>query len=169
MADPFVGEIKMFSFNWVPRGWALCNGAQLAIQQNAALYSLIGIQFGGNGSTTFNLPDLRGRTPVCSGNQYMTGNALGVEAVTLDVNTMPPHTHAVYGSSAAANKGVAVGANDLLAVTTQSIYSPGSGGSVAMNPATVSSAGGGQGHNNMQPSLVTNFCIALTGTYPMRN
>lgn len=168
MADPFIGEIKMYSFNWVPRGWALCDGTSKPIQQNAALYSLLGLQFGGN-STNFNLPDLRGRTLVASGQNYATGNSFGVEALVLNLNTMPPHTHQVFGSSATANKGTAVGANDLLAVTTQPIYAAATGGNVALNPATVGLTGAGQGHNNMQPSVVTNFCIALTGVYPSRN
>lgn len=157
----------MYSFNWVPRGWALCDGTSKPIQQNAALYSLLGLQFGGD-SNNFNLPDLRGRTPVCSGQNYSTGNAFGAETVALNIDSMPPHSHQVFGSSATANKGAAAGANDLLAVTTQPIYAAATGGNVALNPATVSTVGG-QAHNNMQPSVVTNFCIALTGVYPSRN
>lgn len=167
--DPFVGEISMFSYNWAPQGWALCNGAQLNITQNAALYSLLGTRFGGNGSTTFNLPDLRGRTPYGTTNPNSTGQSAGAESVTLTAGAMPLHAHTLYASSANATKGVAAGANDLLGTTSaQPIYAPNTSTPVQLNPSTVSIVGG-QAHENMQPSLVVNFCIALLGMYPQRN
>lgn len=171
MSEPFVGEIKLFGFGWAPRGWALCDGAALPVQQNAALYSLLGIQFGGDGRQTFKLPDLRGRTPVGIGgaNRYPTGASFGVERVVLSPAALPIHNHAVYGSSAASDKLLAPGANDVFGTTLQPLFRTGTGGKTALSAGSVSSTGAGEGHNTMQPSLVLNFCIALMGLYPQRD
>lgn len=174
--EPFVGEIRMFSFNWAPRGWALCNGAQLNIQQNAALYSLIGVQYGGNGQTTFNLPDLRGQVPMGWGNNgtvYQVGNKGGAETVTLTQAQTPPHTHATNVITTNGNFPILGG--NLFAVPGQSgtnpvipLYAPrGTNAPVALAASTVSGSGGGA-HSNMQPWGVTNYCIATLGLYPMR-
>lgn len=168
MSDPFVGEIRMFSFNWAPRGWASCNGQTLPIQQNAALYSLLGTQFGGNGSTNFCLPDFQGRMPVhvkqASG--LAQGQKGGSESVTLTSTQMPQHTHTLSGANEAG----------LVVLQPQSVFSNSgepsynnTGTLVPLNTGTCSTAGGGQAHSNIQPSLCVGFCIALTGVYPSRN
>jgi microcystin-dependent protein len=186
MADPFVGEIKMWMMSWAPRGWAFCNGAILPIQQNAALYSLLGTQFGGDGKTTFGLPDLRGRvaigttTSVVSGlSTYKTGAAGGTETVTVTPNQVPSHTHAVVGDSNPGNAIPPTGAYLATAVSnTSANFLPyaASGATLdatlytgtAASSGTVSSAGGNQPHANMQPFTVINFTIATAGLYPQR-
>lgn len=172
MSDNFIGEIRVFSFDWAPYGWALCNGATLQIQQNSALYSLLGTQFGGDGKTTFSLPDLRGRTPVYGVNYQNVANAAGAEAVVLSTNKLPPHGHALYATTNLATGGS--GKNTVLATivpdpqgVTRPIYSAAATtGSLASG--SISMTGGDQPHNNMQPFAVVNFCIALTGIYPSR-
>lgn len=188
VSDPFVGEIKIWAFPWAPVGWALCNGAILQTQQNQALASLLGSQFGGDGKTTFGLPDLRGRTPIGVGPStdtpslyYATGKTYGAETVTLNATNVPSHTHAVTANPA---KGTLTfpGGNNFATVvpqlssTTQpfNIYLPNATGAGIPNPqalasATVSTSGGNQPHNNMQPFTVLNFCIATAGYYPPRN
>lgn len=171
MSEPFVGEIKLYGFDWAPRGWAHCDGATLPIQQHAALYSLLSTQFGGDGRQTFKLPDLRGRTPVGIGgtNRYVTGAAFGEERVVLKADKLPPHNHTVYGSNAASDKFLAPGVNDVFGTTLQPIFRTGTGGKTALSAGSVSPVGHGEGHNTMQPSLVMNFCIALMGLYPPRD
>jgi microcystin-dependent protein len=171
MSEPFIGEIKLLGFGWAPRGWALCDGAALPVQQNAALYSLLGIQFGGDGRQTFKLPDLRGRTPVGIGgaNRYVTGAAFGEERVVLKADQLPRHIHTVYGSNAPSDKFQAAGANDVFGTTLQPLFGTGVSGKTPMSAGCVSPTGPGGGHNNMQPSLVMNFCIALMGLYPQRD
>lgn len=181
MSNPYVGEVRMFAFAFTPRNWARCIGQTMAIQQNAALYSLLGVQYGGNGSTNFNLPDYRGRTPLCrttSGTgqpagspNYVNGNTGGTETVALTLAQMPPHNHSLLGVTANGNKVTPV-ANTF--ATTQPagnlFYVPGNEGNlVPLNAGTVAIAGTGQSHNNMQPSLVVQFAIALAGIYPSRN
>ena len=168
MAEPFVSEIRMFGFDFAPKDWAKCDGTLINISQNPALYSLLGNAFGGDGHTNFALPDLRGRVPVHSdGSPYPRGVMAGQEVVTLTTAELPIHTHNVNvcsneaGSQSAA--GMYLGANNAFAVYSapQNL--------AALNNTSVSMEGGGQWHNNMQPSLVVNFCIALMGTYPSRN
>jgi microcystin-dependent protein len=173
MADPYLGEIRPFAFGYAPKGWALCNGALLSIQQNAALYSLLGNTFGGDGRTTFALPDLRGRTPLHPdpAQQQQRGTIGGAEQVTLLPTQVPPHTHSVIASGTNADRSGAAGATPcfLGATVAGSSYAPASGATLTpLDASAVGSIGGGQAHNNMQPSLVINFCIATTGAYPPR-
>jgi microcystin-dependent protein len=176
MAEPFIGQITLVGFNFPPRGWAQCDGALLAINQNQTLFALLGTQFGGDGRTTFALPDLRGRVPVHIGTalgvDVKQGQASGSEQVTLTPATMPQHTHAVEASSAAADQGEPTG-NVLAAPVPQAtdskeIYGV-SQNLVPMNSSTVAPAGGGLSHPNEQPAQVVNFCIALQGLFPSRN
>jgi len=164
MADPFLGEIKMCSFNFAPKGWALCNGQFLPINQNQPLFALLGTMYGGNGQTTFALPDLRGRTPINFGGGHSQGQGGGETAHTLTASEMPAHTHSVRGGDGAAN--AASPANNFSAQNAGA-YSLNS--NAAMSPAGVTSVGGSQPHNNMGPYLVISFCIALIGIFPSRN
>jgi microcystin-dependent protein len=164
MSDPFIGEIKMVSFNFPPKGWAFCNGQLLPINQNQALFSLLGTMYGGNGQTTFALPDLRGCSPVHVGSGLTQGGKGGETAHALVLTEMPVHTHIAQASSGAPNQGTP--ANNVWAAL------PGSYSATAdskMNPASDAPVGGGQPHENMQPYLVINFVIALVGIYPSRN
>lgn len=175
--DPFVGQIKIWGFPFNPKGYALCNGAVMNIQQNMALFSLLNTQFGGDGRTTFLLPDLRGRVPLGADythSQYVQGLAGGLESVTLTVGNMPSHIHAMNASNITA-AAAAPGTDHELAQPGNwangsqiKLYGPNSA-PVALAADAVGNAGAGLGHNNMQPYQVLNFCIALTGTYPSRN
>lgn len=174
MAEPFIGEIKFFSFAFPPKNWAPCNGQQLSIAQNQALFSLLGTAFGGNGVTTFGLPDLRGRVPMHSGPSAQQGATGGVENVTLIPPQLPAHNHQVMVSSKTngsqeeyENAVIALGA---VGTNPANVYAPASAGALQpLTPGTVSPAGGNQPHTNLQPSLVGNYCIALAGIYPSRN
>jgi microcystin-dependent protein len=166
MSTPFMAEIRIFSFNFPPKNWAQCNGQILAIQQNQALFSLLGTTYGGNGVTTFALPNLQSRVPIHVGAGYVRGQAAGQENHTLIASEMPAHTHAVTASSAAGTSPTP-GTRTWAASTAQS-YSSASP-NAAMNPAAVTNAGGSQPHNNMPPYSVLNFCIALSGVFPSRN
>jgi microcystin-dependent protein len=166
MSEPFLSEIKIVSFNFPPKGWALCNGQFLPINQNQALFALLGTTYGGNGQTTFALPNLRGRVPVHMGNGHTLGEAAGSTSVTVNIQQLPTHTHAMMGSQTAGD--VPVPTNTVLAETTALIY-----GDVTalttLNPVGVSSVGGSQPHNNMMPYLTLNFIIALQGIFPSQN
>ncbi len=162
MSQPFIGQIKIFSFNFAPRGWALCNGQTLPIAQNQALFSLLGTTYGGNGTTNFLLPNLQGRVPMHVGNGLTLGQAAGNETVTLLTTQMPAHTHSVSASNAAPTLGPPT--NNLWA---QGAYSASTNGT--MLPADISNNGSGQGHENRSPFTVLSFCIALTGIFPSRN
>lgn len=174
MANPYVGEIKVFAGNFAPQGWAFCNGQLVAISQNTALFSLLGTTYGGDGQQTFGLPDLRGRALIHQGqgnglSPYAMGQMGGVEAVTLITQQLPGHTHAMLGSSAAAtspypNNGVGMGAT----ATGEPIYAPGPG-ATPLSPQAVTSAGGGLPHDNRQPYLAISYIIALFGIFPTRN
>jgi microcystin-dependent protein len=171
MANPYLGEIRMFGFNFAPVGWAMCNGQLLPISQNTALFSLLGTQYGGNGQNTFALPDLRSRVAVHQGqgpglSSYVIGESIGVEAVTLTQNQMPQHVHSVTANGA---PGTASRPNDAVpARAGSSIYAPAPDGTV-MNAGMIGPTGGGQPFGVRQPLLTLNFCIALQGIFPSRN
>jgi microcystin-dependent protein len=168
MAQPYLTEIRIFSFNFAPKGWAMCNGQLLPINQNQALFSLLGTVYGGNGQTNFALPDLRGRVPVHhdNSNGIVLGQRAGEEAHTLTQNEMPAHNHPVMASSNAPNANTPL--NNSWAGNTG--FAPyGSTPNRAMSPTAVSSIGGSQPHNNMSPFLTLNFCISLLGIFPSQN
>jgi microcystin-dependent protein len=166
MSEPFLGEIKIVSFNFPPKGWALCNGQQLPINQNQALFALLGTMYGGNGQTTFALPNLRGRTPIHVSESHTQGEAAGSTSVTITQQTMATHMHALQASGDPGNTSDATG--NLLGVVAGRIYTdPNSLTTLA--PQSVTSVGGSQPHNNMMPYLVLNFIIALQGIFPSRN
>ncbi len=174
MSTPFLGEIKIVAFSFPPKGWAYCNGALMQINQNQALFSLLGTKFGGDGRTTFALPDFRGRAPVNAG-QYVVGQRGGEEFHTLTMNEMPQHLHLLQASTTDANTtNIRTPPPDLspniLARNLGNMYAPNiSGGPVKMQLTTVANTGGGQAHENRQPYLVLNFVIATTGLFPSRN
>jgi microcystin-dependent protein len=167
MGTPFIAQLLLASFNFAPKGYALANGQLLAINQNQALFSLVGTTFGGNGIQNFGLPNLQGRAPVGVGNGINYGEMSGTESVTLLSTQVPPHTHVLNASGAAAS-GQKPNAGFLLAGQGASNYAPASSlGS--MSSATVSTAGGNQPHENRQPFLVMTWCIALSGIFPSRS
>jgi microcystin-dependent protein len=166
MAEPFLSEIRIMSFNFAPKGWAMCNGQFLPINQNQALFSLLGTTFGGNGQTTFALPDLRGRVPIAVGSGFVNGQAGGGEFHTVTQSEMPAHTHFVRAASNAANTNTPSGT--ALLGTQSSTYGPASN-LTPMSPAAISNVGGSQAHENRQPFLALNFCIALQGIFPSQN
>ena len=165
MSQPFLSEVKIVSFNFAPRGWALCNGQLLPINQNQALFSLLGTTYGGNGQTTFALPNLQGRIPIHFGNGHTQGEVGGEESHTLNVNEMAAHTHPVSASNADPNQGLPTGN---MWANAAGAYSSGAPDS-SMNPASIGNIGGSQPHTNTQPFLVLNFIIALQGIFPSRN
>lgn len=168
MSEPFLAEIRLFGFNFPPRGWAQCDGQILPINQNQSLYSLLGTTYGGDGRTSFALPDLRGRTAAHEGGTKQLGSKSGAETVALTVAEMPDHTHQLSGYSEPANSNQA--ANRRYAQSTLPIYhEPDPAGTVGMNAATLGNTGTNVGHDNMQPFLAVNFCIAVTGLFPSRN
>ncbi|MQA22531.1 phage tail protein [Rugamonas rivuli] len=165
--DPFLGEIRMMPFHFTPRGWARCDGQLMSIQQNAALFSLLGTYYGGDGIRTFALPDMRGRTPLHYNDSYWLGSSGGEETHALSSAEMPAHSHTLQGSTAPAVTGTPANAvlgakgrfgRDLMGPVNSS-----------MAPASVAIAGGGQPHQNMQPYLVVPFMIAINGIYPPRS
>lgn len=166
MATPFLGQITMYAFNFAPRSWALCDGQILPINQNQALYSLLGTTFGGDGRTTFGLPDLRSRVSIHVGDGHTLGQRSGEETHTLSIQEMPPHNHRVEASSTNADSPVPT--NNVLA-SANNVYHAPDGNLVSLRTGSVLNAGGGQAHDNMQPYGVLNFCIALQGIFPSRN
>jgi microcystin-dependent protein len=170
MSEPFLGEIRQFGFNFAPQGWAACSGQLMAIAQNTALFSLLGTTYGGNGTTTFALPDLRGRVGVNQGqgpglSNYVLGEVTGAENVTLTSSQMPTHSHPLVANAGAASVNRPDGA--VLARVGTSIYAPAPDGT-AMNQGAIGAAGGNQPFSLIQPLLATNFCIALQGIFPSR-
>ena len=171
VSEPFVGEIRMFGFNFPPQGWAFCDGQLLSISQNAALFSLLGTIYGGDGVSNFALPDLRSRVPVSLGqgeglSSYAEGQAGGTETVTLGPAQMPAHTHAVSASSSPAASERPAGR--VLARSPDHSYIPEPDTDTVMNAKMIGEAGNSQPHENIQPYLVLNFCIALQGVFPAR-
>lgn len=166
MSEPFLAEIRIVGFNYPPRGWALCDGQILPINQNQSLYSLLGTTYGGDGRTSFALPDLRGRSPLHAGNGYQQGQKAGEEGHTLGVTEMPAHGHTVAASNSDAVGDMAT--DNILARPGANTYAAfNSGQNMGVN--MIATAGVGQAHNNMQPYLAVNFCIALQGLFPSRN
>lgn len=172
MSDPFLGEIRLFPYTFAPRGWALCNGQMLSISQNTALFALIGTIYGGDGRTTFALPDLRGRVAVSSGegpglSAYDVGETGGAESVTLSESQMPAHNHlmSVNGPSS----GSAKPNNRYLGRVSSGTAYAGASNGRTLNPGALAPAGGGQPHENRPPHLALNYCIALQGIFPSRD
>ena len=176
MSDFYIGQIMMVGFDFAPKYWAQCNGQLLPIQQNAALFSLLGTTYGGNGTTNFALPSLQGRAPIGTRPSVdsswqppatQMGEVAGAESVTLLSNNLPGHTHSVNATSGAGS--IRFAANNVYASNAAPTIYAVPGATVALNAATVGTAGGNQPHSNMQPYAVTNFCIALSGIFPSRN
>jgi microcystin-dependent protein len=169
MAQPFIGEIRMFAGNFPPTGWMFCDGQTIPISQNDALFILLGTTYGGDGESTFNLPDLQGRAPVHQGTgpdgqTYQMGEKAGVETVTLTTQQIPSHNHAFLGSTNAATDNNPTGRILARSATVQ--YLTISPGTVAANANAVTPVGGSQPHENMQPYLCVNFIISLFGLFP---
>jgi microcystin-dependent protein len=162
MAEPFLAEIRIMSFVFPPKGWSLCDGQFLPINQNQGLFSLLGTTFGGNGQTTFALPDLRGRIPIHVGQGHTLGERGGEQAHTLSIAELPAHSHLLNGSSTAAELNVATGA--YLGLIANGYTGPSN--LVAMSPSEIGNIGGSQAHINQQPFLTLSFCIALQGIFP---
>jgi microcystin-dependent protein len=163
MAEPFLSEIRIMSFVFAPKGWALCNGQLLPINQNQPLFSLLGTTFGGDGRVNFALPDLRSRAPIHVGSGHTLGERGGEQAHTVSIAELPTHTHVLSGTSTNGTQQIPVG--NLIAPTPNQLYH-GADALVAMAPETVANVGGSQAHLNMQPFLVLSFCIALQGIFP---
>ena len=166
MAEPFLSEIRIMSFVFAPKGWALCNGPLLPINQNQALFSLLGTTFGGDGRVNFALPDQRGRTPIHVGSGHTLGEKGGEQAHTLSIAELPTHTH-VANASSTATGGNASPNNTFLGGGNNVYHAPSN--LTSLNPGTITSVGGSQAHLNMQPFLTLNFCIALQGIFPSPN
>ncbi|MDZ4812660.1 MAG: tail fiber protein [Pseudomonadota bacterium] len=170
MAEPFLSEIRMMSFVFAPKGWALCNGQLLPINQNQALFSLLGTTFGGDGRVNFALPDLRGRAPIHVGSGHTLGERGGEQAHTLSIAEIPTHAHVLSASNSVGNstnpRFGTVG--HMFAQDPGNAYAPPQS-LTALNPATISNVGGSQAHLNMQPFLIISFCIALQGIFPSPN
>src|SRR5688500_6994434 len=166
MSEPFLSEIKLVSFNFPPKGWAFCNGQLLPINQNQALFSLMGTIYGGNGQTNFALPNLRGRLPVHVGAGHTQGEAAGSSAVTVNIQQLPTHTHFVMASG---NSGGATPSpnNNYLAPVNGG-YGP-LQAATSLSPQSLTATGGSQPHTNMMPYLVLNFVVALQGIFPSQN
>jgi microcystin-dependent protein len=167
MSQPFMSEIKLVSFNFAPKGWAECNGQFLPINQNQALFSLLGTTYGGNGQTTFALPNLQGQVPIHMGNSHTLGEKGGETAHTLSIPELTTHTHFVQASSSDAT--AAIPAGNYLAKSAPGNPYIGPTNLATLNAGTVANTGGSQAHNNMMPYLVLNFIIALQGIFPSQN
>jgi microcystin-dependent protein len=164
MAEPFLSEIRLMSFGFAPKGWALCNGQLLPINQNQALFSLLGTTFGGDGRVNFALPDLRGRAPIHVGNGHTLGERGGEQSHTLSIAELPEHVHVLQASTVAANSPVPT--NDVFAPTGGNQFYGPPNNLVSLQPGSVTNTGGSQAHLNMQPFLTLSYCIALQGIFP---
>lgn len=179
MSEPFLSEIKVVSFNFAPKGWALCNGQFMPINQNQALFSLLGTTYGGNGQTTFALPDLRGKVPIHFGGSHDLGEVAGSTAVTVNIQQLPTHIHMMMAKNATADL-----VNGSIPANTKSLAQAGAatanpppavnlyaGGNptAALGAGSCTNTGGSQAHNNMMPYLTLNFIIALQGIFPSQN
>jgi microcystin-dependent protein len=162
MAEPFLSEIRMMSFVFAPKGWALCNGQLLPINQNQALFALLGTTYGGDGRVNFALPDLRGRAPIHMGSGHTLGERGGEQAHTLSISEIPTHTHVFQASQSNADQPIST--NNMFG-TSNNMYAAASA-LVSINAATIPNVGGSQAHLNMQPFLTLSFCIALQGIFP---
>jgi microcystin-dependent protein len=165
MAEPFLSEIRIFSFGFPPKGWALCNGQLLPINQNQALFSLLGTTFGGDGRVNFALPNLQGNVPIHVGNGHTLGEKGGEQNHTLSMSEMPTHVHAANASTTNGDKAFASG--NILAAALNLYAGPSS--LTPLSPTSITSVGGSQAHLNMQPFLTLSFCIALQGIFPSPN
>jgi microcystin-dependent protein len=166
MGTPYISEIRLVSFNYPPKGWAFCNGQLLAINQNQALFALLGTTYGGNGQTTFALPNLQGATPLHMGNGFVIGQTGGEVNHTLLTTEMPAHSHPAYGVATVAN--LLPAANNALATSSENPYSD-AAPNTSLNSSCLSSAGGSQPHNNLPPYLALTYVIALQGIFPSQN
>lgn len=164
MAQPYVGEIRMFAGNFAPAGWMFCEGQLLPISENETLFQLIGTTYGGDGESTFALPDLRGRIPIHQGNGFILAETGGVEEVTLTVQQIPAHSHAFLATSSNSNDANAI--NNVCAQATSGFPYLNAPPAVAMAPQSISSVGGSQPHTNFQPYLCVDFIISLFGIFP---
>jgi microcystin-dependent protein len=162
MAEPFLSEIRLFSFQFAPKGWALCNGQLLPINQNQALFSLLGTTYGGDGRVNFGLPDLQGRAPMHMGGGHTLGERGGEQSHTLSISEVPTHVHTLNATN---NNGAVNNPNNNFIGAVNNMFAQ-SGSPVALDPTSVSNVGGSQAHLNMEPFLVLNFCIALQGIFP---
>jgi microcystin-dependent protein len=164
MAQPYVGEIRMFAGNFAPAGWMFCEGQLLPISEYETLFQLIGTSYGGDGESTFGLPDLRGRIPVHQGSGFILAETGGVEEVRLTVNQIPAHAHPLLGSLNSSNAPVT--GSVVAQPTTADLYQPNVAPDGALNSASIASTGGSQAHTNFQPYLCVNFIISLFGIFP---
>jgi microcystin-dependent protein len=164
MAQPYVGEIRMFGGDFAPAGWMFCDGSILPISENETLFQLIGTTYGGDGQVTFGLPDLRGRVPIHQGNGFILAETGGVEEVTLTPSQIPAHSHAARANTVGQSDSPA--GNFWAASSGSFAYKAGSSGTVTMNPTQITSVGGSQPHTNFQPYLCVNFIISLFGIFP---
>src|SRR5690242_6370709 len=161
--SPFIGEIRAVGFNFAPKNWAMCNGQLLAISQNQALFSILGTRYGGNGQTTFALPNLRGRTPIHMGAGHTLGEAAGSSSVTINIQQLPTHTHIMNATTSPT--GAQNDPTNAFLGSVNSLYGP-AASLTTLHPSSVTSIGGSQPHENRQPYLTISFCIALQGIFP---
>lgn len=168
MGDPYLSEIRLFSFAFAPKGWSLCNGQLLPINQNQALFSIIGTIYGGDGTTTFALPNLQGSVPIGASDAYPLGKAGGENVHVLTTNEIPAHNHTI-SANPSTDGGTNIIAGDVIGASTTNIYASNAPTLTSLVSSTISNAGLSQGHQNMMPSMAFTFCIALQGIYPAQS